>query len=119
MNALEKKLKKLLEDHPTEYMRAILEHPFWPPSIETRQAYLTRYEDDSPTGNLMVMFGPDGDGWIEVISRPEPHQLGSSCFRFRNYSGGGQGLRVHAALFVLAEAIRLDNELRPQHRSTE
>ena len=118
MNALEKKLKKLLEDHPTEYMRAILEYPFWPPTIKTREAYMTRFEDDSPTGNIVVMFGPDGDGWIEIVAKPDPHELGNSL-RFRNYGGGGQSLRVHAALFVLAEAIRLDNEDRPQHRSPE
>jgi hypothetical protein len=119
MNALTKKLKALISEHPTEYIQAMLEHPFWPPTIETRQAYLTRYEDDSPTGNLMVMFSPDGDGWIEVISKPEPHEIGGSCFRFRTHAGGGQSERVRSALFVLAEAIRLDNEARPQHRSPE
>jgi hypothetical protein len=118
MNALQRKLKKLIEEHPTEYIQMMLEHPFWPPTIETRQTYLTRYEDDSPTGNIAVIFGPDGDGWVEVVAKPDPRELGGSM-RFRTYGGGGQSERVRAALFVLAEAIRLDNEARPQHRSSE
>lgn len=117
MNTLTKKLKALLAEHPTEYIQVMLEHPFWPPTIEQRRTYLTRYEDDSPTGNIAIAFGPDGDGWIEVVAKPEPLQF-SNALRFRTWNGGGQSLRVRSALFVLAEAIRLDNEARPQRRSS-
>jgi hypothetical protein len=57
---------------------------------------------------LVLTFGPDGDAhlWVEGES-PSP------ALRFRNYSGGGRSLRTHAALMILAEAMRLDAEQSP------
>lgn len=37
-----------------------------------------------------------------------PAERGS--LRYRNYAGGGQSLRVHKALMILALAIKMDNE---------
>ena len=66
----------------------------------------------------MVASSKDGDGWIEVVSKPDPNEL-YSLFRFRvPVTGGGQSPRTRTALLILAEAIRLDNEEKPQHRGS-
>lgn len=75
-----------------------------------------RFEDDSPEGALWVGFSMDGDGWVQVIAKPDPNEF-STSLRFRMpLIGGGQSPRVRVALLILAEAIRLDNEEHPQHR---
>jgi hypothetical protein len=53
-----------------------------------------------------VVIGPDGDCWVTAG--------GGQTLRFRTWAGGGHSLRVRQALMVLAEAIRRDNEDRPQ-----
>lgn len=99
----------------TKQMRDLLDAPFWPATLQLGQFY-QRFEDDSPLGSISVVFGSDGDGWISVVSEPDPKEARHSM-RFRMpMSGGGQSPRVRNALLILAEAIRLDNEDRPQHR---
>jgi hypothetical protein len=114
MNSIEKQIRELLDTHPQEVITAFLNYPVWPPHINVREAY-RRFEDDSPKGVLTVAFGVDSDSWIEVISKPDPDEIGSSMFRFRTHAGGGKSLKVRAALLVLAEAIRQDNAEHPQH----
>jgi hypothetical protein len=70
-------------------------------------------QSDDTRSHLTVMISPDGDSWIEVISELNPHEL-SFTHHFRNEFGGGQSLRVHLALQILALAILRDNEERQQ-----
>lgn len=108
------KTRELLKISPQEVTQALLEEPFWLSTLQTNVLY-QRFEDDSRRGYIGVTFSPDSDGWIEIFSKPDPNE-GNSVFRFRTYFGGGQSLRVRNALMVLAEAIRLDNVEKPQHR---
>ena len=96
-------------------IKQILETPFWPSTISVNECY-RRYEDDSPLGQLAVTFSSDGDGHIIVLHEQDPNERKFSM-RFRMpMTGGGQSPRVRNALLILAEAIRLDNEDRPQNR---
>ena len=105
-------IKKMCEDHPNEVLAALLEAPFWP-SIITTDASYERYEDDTRFGQLNLNFSRDGDAWIATIPDPNDRNL---MLRFRTYHGGGQSLRVRAALTFLAVAIELDNKERLQQR---
>jgi hypothetical protein len=72
---------------------------------------LSRRQDDSdgstdPEQSITVSVSCDGDMWIGQGSK--------NWLRFRNFIGGGDSLRTHNALRILIEAIRLDNEERPQ-----
>jgi len=108
------KIRELLKTSPQEVTRVLLEESFWLSTVKTNVLY-QRFEDDSRLGHIGVAFSPDSDGWIEIFSQPDPDE-GTSVFRFRTYFGGGQSLRVRNALMILAEAIRLDNAEKPQHR---
>lgn len=108
-------LIKAIKEDPLSVVRILLEQCFWLPSIKSKDSYL-RFEDDSREGTIEVSFTPDGDGWIEVLSKPDPNEVHWS-FRFRMpMMGGGQSPRTRVALMILAEAIRLDNEKNPQCR---
>lgn len=92
-------------------MNNLLERDFWPKSLAPDKVY-TRLQDDRDghTGEehqLRVYIACDGDLHVFL-----PYSFES--LRFRNYIGGGKSLRVRNALLVLAEAIRRDNEARPQ-----
>lgn len=98
---------------PTALSRAlntVIERPYWLHTLGTRETYLRRQDDTDgdrgPTQDLAVTLGPDGDAWLRAG--------GGEVLRFRTHAGGGQSLRTRAALLVLAEAIRRDNEERPQ-----
>lgn len=89
-------------------MDTLLEGAYWPGTLASQQAYV-RIQDDCDgdlTQCLSVGFGQDGDAWIQTH--------GPMGLRFRTSGGGGMSLRVRNALLVLAEAIRRDNEDRPQ-----
>lgn len=110
-------VRKAIKEDPTGVIRLLLESYFWPDSLSTLCNY-ARFEDDSPNGLLSVAFTDDGDGWVGVIAKPDPNEI-HATFRFRmQLSGGGQSPRTRAALLILAEAIRLDNENNPQHRGS-
>ena len=91
-----------------EDTRRVLENPFWLSSLTTTEIYQRVEDDDDGTGKgiLAVQFTPDGDAIIGVGY--------NKTARFRTFAGGGKSLRVRNALMILAEAIRLDNEERPQ-----
>lgn len=120
---IKKGLQKAVEDNPLEVVHAILDSDFWLSSLETMGFYsrfeegkAERLEDDSPKGAISVGFSNDGDGWIQVLSKPDSDDY-HTAFRFRMpMIGGGQSPRTRVALLILAEAIRLDNEKNPQHR---
>ncbi len=99
----------------SQEIRRLLEKPYWPQTLEAGKLY-ERFEDDSPTGRISVVFGGDGDGYImlNAVQDPNEHKL---SMRFRMpMMGGGQSPRVRNALLILAEAIRLDNKYQPQDR---
>lgn len=80
-----------------------LDIPVWPQTLEADVEY-TRQHDDTDGGNeghLIVQFSVDGDAWVSID--------GKQSLRFRNWGGGGRSLKTHAALLILAEAIRQDN----------
>jgi hypothetical protein len=108
----QKIIKHLCDKHPDEVIRALLEAAFWPKDLAADVLY-ERYEDDSRLGRLGVAFSRDGDA--HAIPEPDPKEQ-RLVFRFRTYGGGGQSMRVRTALTILAVAIKLDNEERPQER---
>lgn len=88
----------------------VLENPFWIPGLAANESYSRLHDDHDGefVGNLMVSFGPDGDAWLATDIGP------GKSLRFRTGIGGGMSLRVRNALMLLALAIKLDNEDRPQ-----
>lgn len=88
----------------------VLERPLWPASLEAERPYMRRQDDCDGSRelqhNVVVTIGRDGDAWVDAGQ--------FRGLRFRHDFGGGQSPRVRAALVVLAEAIRRDNEERPQ-----
>jgi hypothetical protein len=105
--------KRLLEQDSSSVIRALLETSFWPRLLKSME-HQTRVSDDS-SSELSVVFTPDGDGWIDVLTKPDPKEV-TTVLRFRMpILGGGDSERVRNALLVLALAIKLDNEAKPQH----
>lgn len=95
---------------PEKAVHVALEASYWLTSLEPRAGYTRRHDDTDgergPEQDLSVMIGPDGDCWVQAG--------GGETLRFRTYAGGGASLRTRNALLILAEAIRRDNEERPQ-----
>ena len=90
--------------------RDVLEKPFWIPELDAKTCY-ERVHDDcdgKEEGKIVVFFDNDGDAYVGTDKH---HGL---FLRFRNLIGGGMSLRVRAALMLLAWAIKLDNEEKPQ-----
>lgn len=89
-----------------EDLRAWLEAPSWPEGLEARKQY--RRREDDGDASISLVIGDDGDAWLSVLGARPVHGLG-----FRTRQGGGSSPRVRAALLLLAKAIELDNEERP------
>lgn len=94
-------------------LRKILDGCIVLQSVNDRGIHSRVHDDHDGTfeGQLTVAMGPDGDMYL-WLDRPQ-------AVRFRNFSGGGASLRVHNALRILAEAIRLDNLDRPRVRPAD
>ncbi|MFA6183673.1 MAG: hypothetical protein WC682_01060 [Parcubacteria group bacterium] len=88
----------------------VLNNPLGIPHLSTEEAYTRTHDDHDGTfeGNLTTFMLRDGD---MVVTTDKHH---GPPMRFRNYFGGGQSPRVYNALKILALAIKLDNEDRPQ-----
>jgi len=92
----------------------LLEGYYPPPSSLVEHGLnkmFTRRQDDTdgergPEQYLSVGFTADGDAWVFQNAGP--------VLRFRKEEGGGLSPRLQRALMVVAEAIRRDNEARPQ-----
>jgi len=90
-----------------QYIHQILNEYFWLPNLQVSE-YYTRQHDDTdgePSGNLSVEFNSVGDAFVGIDGK---------FLRFRTENGGGKSPHTRNALLILAEAIRLDNEERPQ-----
>jgi len=89
-------------------VKKLVEKPYWLETLNTECEYRRQHDDHDgePKGGLMVMFDPMGDAYISTDN--------NAWLRFRTFGGGGQSLRTRNALMILAEAIRLDNQDRPQ-----
>ena len=89
-------------------IQKILETPYWQPTLHPKTNYVRQHDDHDgkPKGGLCVFFDEFGDAYVSTDGHP--------CLRFRQICGGGQSKRTRMALMILAEAIRLDNEERPQ-----
>lgn len=111
-----KKLEWLVSENYDELAVLMLESPKWLRALVSGKNY-ARFSDDLRRGTIGVEFTGDGDGWVDVISEVDPEEESFSfTHRFRTFFGGGESLRVRQALLLLALAIKLDNEERPQHR---
>lgn len=98
-----KKIKKLLE-----------EGIIWPPELRTGVTY-SRVQDDHDgeyKGRIIMSFSPDGDAWVDI-------DTSRVSLRFRSAFGGSMSPRVYTALTILALAMKLDSDERPDPVSTE
>lgn len=93
-------------------IKRFLDRPFWLPTLDDGVVYERTQDDpeERTEGRLRVRFGPEGDAYIGIDQ--------TELIHFRNYTHGGASLRTHAALMVLAEAIRLDNLEHAQTKPT-
>ena len=104
----------LIQLEPSEVIRALVETPFWPRLLETNISYARQGDDTS--SEISIAITRDADTWVSVFSDTDPDEISLSQ-RFRSGFGGGESERVRNALLVLALAIKLENEARPQdHR---
>jgi hypothetical protein len=90
-------------------LRNVLDNLPWPEGLDTQKLY-ARFRDDHDgtfQGRLLVQIGPDGDAYIGTDGRP------GEMIRFRTLLGGGNSTRVRNALVLLALAIKLDSDERP------
>jgi hypothetical protein len=88
----------------------LLESPFWPAELEVNKIY-TRTHDDCDgkmEEKINIGFTIDGDAWISTYAHRAP------MMRFRMpIIGGGRSPRTRNALLLLALAMKLDNEEKP------
>ena len=113
---LKARIRRMVHDHPSEVMDALLEAEFWPQGVRTKEGY-RRYGDDN-NSFLSVVFSEDGDAWPYVYSEADPKEPLSSP-RYRTYFGGGGSLMTRTAVCILARAIARDNENNPQRRAPQ
>jgi hypothetical protein len=106
-------MREISRDRLVKDARRILENPFWIPDLKSDEYYLRLHDDHDGTylGCINVSFDKAGDAWI-ITSKT--HNGGS--LRFRSFFGGGMSERVRNALMILAFAIKLDNEEKPQKK---
>ncbi len=106
--------QEISQEEIVRAIHIILNQPFWIPGLDVNSFYSRLHDDHDGTfqGSLTVGFSSDADAWVSIDGVPS-----GSSLRFRNaFIGGGQSERVRTALLILALAIKLDNEERPQER---
>lgn len=91
-------------------IKSVLETPYWIPSLDVDTSYTRVHDDHDGTfeGKLIVSIDRQGDIWFTT------DRSHFAMLRFRTWGGGGASPRTRNALMLLAEAIRLDNEEKPQ-----
>jgi hypothetical protein len=92
-------------------IRALLENLPWLPDLSADTLYERLHDDHdgTRTGKLMIQIGRDGDAWVST----DKHR--GAPLRFRTTFGGGNSVRVRNALVLLALAMKLDEDERPDH----
>lgn len=87
-------------------MDTLLESMYWPATLAVGQCHTRIHDDNDGRADaehaLSIILAADGD--VHVIAGA------GQPLRFRCALGGGMSPRVRAALLVLAEAVRRDNE---------
>ena len=107
----EKRRREPTLEELEDMVSQVLENPFWLRSLTAGKTQ-TRLHDDhdgTMTGIIGVNFDQNGDAWVFI----EDAEGATQSLRFRSFAGGGRSPRTRAALMILAEAIRLDQEERP------
>lgn len=104
-------MKEVSQERLIKDTRRVLENPFWIPGLDIKVFYERLHDDHDGTfkGKIIVCLDEHGDVYVGTDKSP--------LLRFRNDFGGGMSLRVRNALMILAWAIKLDNEKRPQEQS--
>lgn len=100
----------------SEVVRAILECPgVILPDLKPDEMQVRTHDDHDGTydGKIHITQDRMGDIWILL----EKYDAMNRTLRFRNGMGGTNSPRVHNALKILAEAIRLDNIYRPEPKA--
>lgn len=106
-------VRRLVREYPNEVLEALLQRPFWPDGLDTKEVY-RRYSDDNDSF-LRILFSEDGDVWTTVFSHEDPEEPGFGQ-RYRTGLGGGESLLTRNGLLILAKAIQMDNAKKPQRR---
>lgn len=94
-------------------LEVLLESDYSIRSLETDLYYMRRHDgvdggeenENDPSQYLSLYIDVMSDACISIPPKKKANE-----WRFRNYWGGGQSLRVFRALVVLMEAIRRDND---------
>lgn len=107
--------KEYSQEELTQMAKTLLNEPFWISDLNIGESYTRLHDDHDGTykGVVAVTFYLDGDAMLYTT----PARLGGEL-RFRTQIGGGQSERVRTALMILALAIKMDNESRPQEIPT-
>lgn len=107
-------MKEVSQERLIKDARRVLENSFWISDVKENEVYERLHDDHEGTfkGKIVVCFDEFGDARIGTDKNR--HWL-----RFRNSGGGGLSLRVRNAIMILALAIKLDNEKRPQEQPQE
>ena len=103
-------MREISQERLNKDVRRVLDNPLWPSGLHADEVYSRIHDDHDGTrqGILSVYFEPHtGDAFVQIDIH---HGL---ALRFRTEIGGTQSPRVHNALRILAKAIQLDNEARP------
>jgi len=86
----------------------LLDAPFWLQELDTTTEYSRLHDDHDGSGEGRIAVSIDGHGDIYFHT-----DVAFKDLRFRTHAGGGRSLRTRTALLLLALAIKLDGEERP------
>ncbi len=114
-----RQVTKYLDENPRAVIEAVLTQHY---PLAQRPHPQTRYDDDTCGGSITVGEAQNGsaitDMMIEVLADMDMDEDDfSTLHRFRAEFFGGQSPHTHRALRILAIAMELDNQQRPQRRT--
>ncbi len=104
----------LLDDHEYKLVMRLLPKILNTPlliGMRPKESVERVHDDHEGTfkGRLQISMSVDGDLWVKTTDT----HTGFGTLRFRAIGGGSASPRIHNALRLLAEAIRLDNLSMP------